>query len=384
MSAIQKLLNNSWQGIQKLRPSAQGKLRPSAQGTTKKFQPALSSLDERIVPSTSPTELNLTTLNSSGTINGAIFAQGEVHPAGNGVLNPFVRIDGKGTTEQGYNTDGRPLQFDEKNSANFTRSLKLSNVPQVQINGVTYDEFVLDIDPSTSSPLLSIDAVRIYLEPTGNLLSYNTKTNQLGGLSPVYDMGNNFVMLNGALERGHGKSDMFLDVPASDFTGSNQYVYLYSRFGVETGLSGGYVDWAVHAGSGGGGGGSGGSGGSGGTTTSLSGTVFYDSNNNGVLTPGDSGLPAMTVTLTGTDVNGNIVTQIVFSDANGGYSFTNLAAGTYSVTVTPTSAYINGPATDGTVNGIADGLAQVGYISGIVLQAGNQGTNYNFAEEILT
>jgi len=119
-------------------------------------------------------------------------------------------------------------------------------------------------------------------------------------------------------------------------------------------------------------------------TTSLSGTVFFDYNNNGVFSAGDSGLPAMTVTLTGTDVNASSVTLTATTDANGFYSFTGLVAGTYSLAVTPSGSYVNGAATAGTVNGNTDGTAQVGTITGIVLQTGNQGTNYNFAEEVLS
>src|SRR5580700_233016 len=55
-------------------------------------------------------------------------------------------------------------------------------------------------------------------------------------------------------------------------------------------------------------------------TTSLSGTVFYDNNGNGIFSSGDSGLPVMTVTLT--DANGNAITTM--TDANGAYSFTGL------------------------------------------------------------
>jgi len=117
----------------------------------------------------------------------------------------------------------------------------------------------------------------------------------------------------------------------------------------------------------------------------LAGYVFADNNGTGVYGPGNSGLPVMTVTLTGTDVNGNAVAQTLLTDANGYYNFTGLAAGTYTLSVTPSGSYINGQATVGTVNGNTDGITQqFGMVSQIVLKMGDQGTNYNFAEEVLT
>lgn len=58
------------------------------------------------------------------------------------------------------------------------------------------------------------------------------------------------------------------------------------------------------------------------TTGSITGTVFFDANNNGILDPGE-GLPNISVTVT--DANGN--TQVVTTDANGVYTATNLATG---------------------------------------------------------
>jgi len=120
--------------------------------------------------------------------------------------------------------------------------------------------------------------------------------------------------------------------------------------------------------------------------TSLSGTVFSDNNGTGVFGAGDSGLPTMTVTLTGTDANGKQVFLQTTTDANGNYTFTGLTASDangYTLTVTPSGAYMNGQATPGTVNGNTDGTSpQFGVISGITLSTGNQGTNYNFAEEL--
>ena len=82
-------------------------------------RPFLEALEDRFVPSGLP--LDLTTAGASGTIGGAIFQQGDTQPAGSGVIHSFVRIHGLGNVfqEQGYNTDARPLQFDENSSPTF-------------------------------------------------------------------------------------------------------------------------------------------------------------------------------------------------------------------------------------------------------------------------
>ena len=54
------------------------------------------------------------------------------------VIHDFVRLfsSGNASVEQGYNTDARPLQFNENNSHVFTHSLQLGDIPIVTVNGV--------------------------------------------------------------------------------------------------------------------------------------------------------------------------------------------------------------------------------------------------------
>ena len=65
-------------------------------------------------------------------------------------------------------------------------------------------------------------------------------------------------------------------------------------------------------------------------SSALGDTVWQDTNGNGVQDAGEPGLANVTVTLT--DGNGDVVGTTT-TDGNGGYSFTGLAAGTYTVTV---------------------------------------------------
>ncbi len=117
------------------------------------------------------------------------------------------------------------------------------------------------------------------------------------------------------------------------------------------------------------------------TLASVSGYYYADENGTGQMGPGDSGVPGVTITLTGTDVNGNEITLTTQTDANGYYSFAGLTSGTYSLSVGP-SQFMAGPSNVGTVNGATDGTAGYGCITGITLGAGNQGINYNFAGEM--
>jgi hypothetical protein len=107
-------------------------------------------------------------------------------------------------------------------------------------------------------------------------------------------------------------------------------------------------------------------------TATLSGDVF------GMYANGMAGI---SLVLTGTDINGNAVTLTATTDASGHYSFSNLTAGTYTVTLTPTSSYTPDLATPGTVNGLTDGSASSNLLIGqIVLHGGDNGVNYDFSQ----
>ena len=74
----------------------------------------------------------------------------------------------------------------------------------------------------------------------------------------------------------------------------------------------------------------------------ISGVVYIDDNNDGFQQPGEAGIAGVELTLTGTDVNGNPVTQTVFTDATGRYTFDGLQAGDYTVTQTQPGGFTDG------------------------------------------
>jgi hypothetical protein len=180
--------------------------------------------------------------NTQGTLGGALYLRASIAPAGSGNLESFVRLNATGNQsfEQGYNTDARPVQYDENTSPTFTRALNISAVPIVNISGTAYREFILDINQSDSDPLLTLNRVVVSLRPSGGLAGATAtdgaRLGAGGGLftddTLVYDSGvGNQIQLNYALESGSGKGDMFLYIPSSLFTGPNAWVYLYSEFG---------------------------------------------------------------------------------------------------------------------------------------------------------
>lgn len=344
------------------------------------FHLRVQELSERIVPSISL--LDLTKPGAVATASGAIIRQGDAQPSGTGHIQSFVRLQSHGI-EQGYNTSHRPLQFDEKWNRNFTRDLKLGDVPVVTVNGTAYREFLLDINQKNSSAKLSLDAVRIYTSQRAGLSGYRSNTQTLGGQQAKFDLDANrnvSIMLNAKLNAGSGKSDMVLLVPNSAFAGvpANHYVYLYSKFGGVFGgkANGGFEEWSVRkpcgepppppppppppAG-----------------TSSLSGMVFFDDLQDGVFNEGDRGLGNISINLIGTDNLGNSVNLTIHTAEDGTYRFDNLRAGTYSIIAAQTIEFDDGPDYAGSLGGTYETSDSIDFI-----QVGDNqhGIDYLFTE----
>ena len=113
---------------------------------------------------------------------------------------------------------------------------------------------------------------------------------------------------------------------------------------------------------------------------SLSGTVYSDANNNGVVNGGEALLDAVPVQLTGTDFLGQAV-NISGTTSGGAYSFTNLRPGTYTITETQPAGFLDGKETVGSQgSGTIDNLSDSNTISVIALAQGVNGTDNNFGE----
>lgn len=215
----------------------------------------------------SGTPIDLTTLNASATVNGAVVEQSNFSGStGTGVFDSFVRIQKDGV-EQGYNTSGRPTQFDENSSPQFTRDLPLNEVPLVKVGGTLYREFRLDINEvaSGTESLLSVDRIRLFVSPTAGIKSANPDSATFGqsdGTFLAWDLdgaGDVFLKLDYSLAPGSGNGDLRLLVPNANFgtagttcqyngiggTPCGFYVYLYSKMGEEFAASDGFEEWSV-------------------------------------------------------------------------------------------------------------------------------------------
>ena len=150
-------------------------------------------------------------------------------------------------SKQGYNTDGRPLQYDEKSSATFTHSLLLSNVPVVDLNGTLYREFLLDINQRNNHPLLSLDTIRDL--PGQCRQSYRSLTG-LG--TPVYNLDagkDNWIKMDYSLNAGSGSGDMFAYIPNSLLAwGWGLRVPVFDVWRTEFPNRAGFEEWAVRKG----------------------------------------------------------------------------------------------------------------------------------------
>jgi hypothetical protein len=189
--------------------------------------------------------VDLTAPTSFGLINGARFETVDFRTAGTGVIDSFVRIQRNGT-EQGYNTSGRPVQFDEHTDPNFTRNLTYGEIPTRVIGGVSYKEFMLDINQTQPNSLLSLDQVKIYTSGTGSQIVPNPDS--LGTM--VYEMdagGDNWVKMDYNLGSGSGQGDVRMLVPVTAFgtASSGTFIYLYSFFGTNFATNDGFEEWAI-------------------------------------------------------------------------------------------------------------------------------------------
>ncbi|WP_255355273.1 SdrD B-like domain-containing protein, partial [Pelomonas sp. Root1217] len=89
------------------------------------------------------------------------------------------------------------------------------------------------------------------------------------------------------------------------------------------------------------------------TGSEISGRSYYDRNGDGSAgaPASEPGIAGVAITLTGTDDNGNAVSVVTSTDANGDYVFNNVAPGTYTVSQARPTGYLPGLTRAGTVTG---------------------------------
>lgn len=108
---------------------------------------------------------------------------------------------------------------------------------------------------------------------------------------------------------------------------------------------------------------------------SISGRVHVDTSGDCLWQPGEVLLSGVKIELL--DANGNVL-HTTFTDANGQYSFQNLAPGTYSVRETQPTGYLSHTAWVGSAGGVKVSDDQVGQIT--LGPSGVHAVNYDFCE----
>ena len=259
-------------------------------------------------------------------IEGAIWTKlASSDPTGSGIFESFLRVQ-KDDVEKGYNTDYRPLQFDENSSAQFTRSFKLADVPQVKIGETIYREFQLDINQQSSSDpewYISLDKFQVWLTDNPNLHGYDTSTWGFpSGAVKVYDLGDNSIKLDYRTNPGSGKRDYRVLVPESMFAGkTGEYVVLFTQNGATFEANDGYEEWGVAI-----------------KNALIEGYKWNDMNGDGVWDAAEPGLNGWTINLSGA-VSTSTLTHYDDSGKAGYYSF-SVAPGSYTVSEVEQAAWM--------------------------------------------
>ncbi len=116
----------------------------------------------------------------------------------------------------------------------------------------------------------------------------------------------------------------------------------------------------------------------------ISGTVFLDYSDDGVLNGPDYGLPGEQIDLTGTDANGGAVSASATTDGSGNFSFTGLPEGTYALSQPNQPANTtDGKVTAGSTGGTATAQGTTpSSITGIDLTGANTVSGGNLFAEV--
>ena len=107
---------------------------------------------------------------------------------------------------------------------------------------------------------------------------------------------------------------------------------------------------------------------------SIAGTVYADTNNNGIQDNGETGIGGVTLTITGSNGLNTPVSRTITTASDGTYSIADLVPGTYTVTETQPSSFLDG------IDAVGSSGGTVGpdLISSITLASGTTATGYNF------
>jgi hypothetical protein len=157
--------------------------------------------------------------------------------SGTGNYDSFLRIQ-DAPTEEGYNTnDGTPL--DDKGGI-WTHAIRLGNIETVNIGGIDYYVFRLDLneDNSGDSPNITLTHFDLYVSDAAATSTDITTGGVVAGagFTQVFSLDNPLALVDFA--EGSGKDDGGIFVPVSLFAGADpaDFVTLYASFGDADGV----------------------------------------------------------------------------------------------------------------------------------------------------
>ena len=115
--------------------------------------------------------------------------------------------------------------------------------------------------------------------------------------------------------------------------------------------------------------------------STISGTVFADFNNNGVLDPGELPIPGTVLTLSGTSPVSGVVTLVAVTGPDGTYVFPLLPPGVYTVTEQQPAEWVDNTDYPGNSGG---SVVPPDSVVNIVLTSGTTVTGVDFTERGVT
>jgi hypothetical protein len=189
--------------------------------------------------------------SGSGSLAGALFSTTDIQPTGTGVFDPFLTVQNT-PTEQGYNSSD--LNFDTKRVPQWNHEIQFSQLQTTTLNGTDYFGFVIDVNEPNGGPksLISLDSLKIWTSAT---LQNSTSTDAQGNFSGslgnlVFDLGAGNSVTYDDSRHGSGSGDINVFIPVTNFAGvsSNDYIYMYQRWGSSDMSDGGFEETALIAG----------------------------------------------------------------------------------------------------------------------------------------
>ncbi|QKC70604.1 beta strand repeat-containing protein [Mesorhizobium loti] len=172
-------------------------------------------------------------------LGSGVLLEATTEGSGTGNYDSFLRLQATGI-EEGFNTDQNGNVLDNK--ASFTHDLQYGNIQSINVGGVDYLEFRLDLNESNNAVNadITMTGLDIYISNAGaTLTDYNAG---FAGFTSVFHLSADQLLIDS--NHGSGTDDYRVLVPVSDFTAAGvspgSYVTLFSSF---SGANGGFEEW---------------------------------------------------------------------------------------------------------------------------------------------